>query len=235
MNRLLAILAACSALLFAQAEKPQEITKVVRVRYAVPKAIADLLNPGSNGYIAVGDNGLKAIVLKGRADKVAEAEQTIKELDIPPPTESAHDIDVTIYIVGGTSKSQSSSAAPKEIEPVIKQLQSIFPYSSYELLNTVAIRSREGKQASNSGQMKQFGNTTAQTPTFYGIVYDTSIGSPQAIRFDRFRFDVRSGNVNVAIGTDLEVHPGQKVVVGKTNIDNGESALFVVLTARIVE
>jgi type II secretory pathway component GspD/PulD (secretin) len=104
MSRLLALLSICSTLLVGQTDKPLEITKVVHVRYAVPKAIADLLNPGQGGFIAVADNGMKAVVLKGRPDKIAEAEQTIKELDVPPAGESAHDIEVTVYVIGGTSK-----------------------------------------------------------------------------------------------------------------------------------
>ncbi len=39
----------------------------------------------------------------------------------------------------------------------------------------------------------------------------------------------------VGINTDLDVREGQKVVVGKTNMDSSDRALIVVVTAKVVE
>jgi hypothetical protein len=35
--------------------------------------------------------------------------------------------------------------------------------------------------------------------------------------------------------TDIDVHEGQKVVVGKANIDTSNNAMILVVTARVVE
>ena len=37
------------------------------------------------------------------------------------------------------------------------------------------------------------------------------------------------------INTSIDVREGQKVVVGKANIDNADSALILILTAKVVE
>jgi len=53
------------------------------------------------------------------------------------------------------------------------------------------------------------------------------------------RIPVRSGpELNyqeVSIGTSVDALEGQKVVVGKANIDNADSALILVLTAKVID
>ena len=68
----------------------------------------------------------------------------------------------------------------------------------------------------------------------------TSEGKEQTIRITdlslRLDFIVKgAGNQHAAINTSIDVREGQKVVVGKANIDNADSALILVLTAKVVE
>jgi hypothetical protein len=44
-----------------------------------------------------------------------------------------------------------------------------------------------------------------------------------------------SGHFEVGVHTDIDVREGQKVVVGKANIDNADNALILVLTAKVIE
>lgn len=39
----------------------------------------------------------------------------------------------------------------------------------------------------------------------------------------------------VHISTSIDIREGQKVVVGKANIDNADNALILVLTAKVIE
>ncbi|MBV9158069.1 MAG: hypothetical protein JO097_17520 [Acidobacteriaceae bacterium] len=250
MNRFAALIALLGVPALALAQTPTVtqtpaepatpiITKVIRVRYASPETIAELLRPG-NPAVIVGDNGLKAIVLKGQSTDISSAEQAVKELDTPPPSGSGKNIEVTVYVVGATANSESRATAPREIEPVIKQLQGIFPYGSYQLLDTMQIRSGEGRQASTRGIMKSFATGSTSGSKTYSIVYNTDADSQEngqrAIRFQRFQFYTNENDKDqVGFDTDFDVREGQKVVVGKTNVNAGDSALFVVLTARILE
>jgi hypothetical protein len=40
---------------------------------------------------------------------------------------------------------------------------------------------------------------------------------------------------NVRLNTNIDMKEGQKVVVGKANIDGSENALIVILTAKVVD
>ncbi len=51
------------------------------------------------------------------------------------------------------------------------------------------------------------------------------------IRLQNFHFQSHGADVN----TDIDMREGQKVVVGNSNVDGGDSALFVVLSAKILD
>ena len=61
----------------------------------------------------------------------------------------------------------------------------------------------------------------------------------RSIRIDeldlRLNFTLKDGNSNALIHTSIDIHEGQKVVVGKANIDNADNALILVLTAKVIE
>jgi len=40
---------------------------------------------------------------------------------------------------------------------------------------------------------------------------------------------------HVSVATNIDMKEGQKIVVGKANIDDSENALIVVLTAKVVD
>ena len=230
-----------------QVVEPVRVTKVVRLHYVDPHIVADLLNPGSP-VVVVGDNSLRAVVVKGEESNVNAAVETIKELDVPQAKDSGKDIEVTVYVIGATSKSQPQTAAysstsattptPEAIGPVVKQLQGIFPYGNYELLDSMLIRSREGRQASTTGMMRNLSGSQ-ENKKIYSITYDVAAnpeGDRHSIRFQRFIFHANeTSGTSVGFDTDFDTHEGQKVVVGKTNVDAGDSALFIVLTARVLE
>lgn len=231
----------------------RQVMTVIRLQYARPSAIVEMVGPGSPITIR-GDNGMRAVVVKGFPGDVADAERTIRELDVPAAGESTHDIEAVVYVIGAWNKSQPATTTPKEMEPVIKQLQSIFPYASYGLLDTMLLRSREGAQASTEGVMKdaaELSTGLVQAPSYVIQYQDVSVsgeGPKRTIHFNKFRFSAKLTAVNpsqpphtasfqtlnIGLDTDLDIREGQKVVVGKTNV-NGDSALFVVLTARVLE
>lgn len=237
-----------------------QVTKIVRVRYGNADAIANLVSPGAPVNIQ-GNNGLKAIVVKGKPADVAAAEQAIRELDTPSATPNSKDIELLVYVVGASNRPEIATDAqsPEAIAPVIKQLRSIFPYKNYELLSTMLLRSREGSAASNMGVMRGFIAPGFASPSNYTIKYNSanisSEGSRPSVHIEDFIFQlslslpvgpepakaslpyattqVQRFNVDMRSGVDLR--EGQKIVVGKSNIDGDDSTLFVVLTAKLVD
>jgi hypothetical protein len=231
-----------------------KVTKVVRVRYANAHAIADLVAPGLPISISA-DDALHAIVLKGASDTVGSAEQLIHELDTPSavPVSKNKDIELIVSVIGASSGADvaPSSEMPETMTPVVKQLRAIFPYKNYQMLSSMLLRSREGSKADSKGIMKSFGS--AQYPTNYQLVYNdgsiTSENGKPVIHLRNFQFyasipvpigsadtkNTQFQRSDVSVATDVDLHEGQKTVVGKADIGSSDSALFVVLTARLVD
>lgn len=242
--------------LFAQAASPaapKSITKVIRVHYGDPHSIANILHHVSPVNVDW-DGALKAVILHGGPSDVAIAEQTIKELDLPPAVSTTGDIELIVYVVGGSNEpiTSSSNKDLSTIEPVVKQLRAIFPYKGYALLSTMFMRSQQGSVAESSGLIEYpFGNKSSSRPDNYHIYYhDATVSSDKAktvIHLADFRFNTKvsvvSGSLanttqwqsfDVGTRSDLDLHPGQTVVVGNTNVA-GNSALFIVLSAKLVD
>ncbi len=230
---------------------PADVTKVVRVRTARPEKLAELVLGGP--VIIHANDALKAIVLKGKPADVAKVEQTIRELDTASTTAASRNIELMVYIVNGSSAAPTSSTQAEKLAaltPVIKQLRAIFPYSEYQLLSTMLLRSGERTKTSSSGLLKALQNAPGLPPSVYSIQYNSATVSPEAtsptIHLEQFHFDTRipvptgpSGsnnfqNVSVGIYTDVDLREGQKVVVGNSNIESADSALFVILSAKLV-
>jgi hypothetical protein len=176
---------------------------------------------------------------------VASAEQTIRELDVPSNVLTPKDIEVIVSVIGASSGSDlpSGQEMPEGMAPVVKQLRAIFPYKNYQLLSSMLLRSKEGTKAESKGNMKGFGTAgNSQVPGEYTVVYDdASVSSEQGkpvIHLRKFQFFTQAWTANrvfqIGTATDVDLHEGQKTVVGKANVESNDSALFVVLTARLV-
>ncbi|MBV8808283.1 MAG: hypothetical protein JO033_06370 [Acidobacteriaceae bacterium] len=224
-----------------------KVTKIVRVHHGNARNLAELAAHGSN-VSAAADNALQAIVLTGNTSDVSSVEQMVKELDTAAA--SSRDFELTIWAIGGSNDPESAPEGqiPESIAPVVKQLRAIFPYKTYDVLSTMLIRSREGTSAGNGGVMHAFSKTpSAPFPSTYNVHYaDSTVSMDERtalIHLHDFRFvthvPVGSGsqwqNEEVSIQTDVDLRDGQKVVVGKSNVGSSDSALFVVLSARLVQ
>jgi hypothetical protein len=236
MNKYVLALALSPALLLAQ--NSNEVTKVIHVRYARAEAIRDLVSRGIESVTA--NNGLQALVVHGSAESVAAAEQAVKELDTPLPTELGRDVELTVYVIGASAQAASEDRPTTDLAPVMRQLKAVFPYGGYQLLDTMMIRSREGRQSHSDGILKSFPSAqNASLDHWYHVHCDLGDrhdgGSDRTVRLDRFEFRTRADKSDISIDTNFDLQDGQKVVVGNTNIDGGNSALFVVASAKFVQ
>jgi hypothetical protein len=94
----------------------------------------------------------------------------------------------------------------------------------------------------------QNGNNGSSYPSTYAITFkDATIsqeGGRPSIHLGQFHFITRpfiavsaTGGQNYEIGiqTDVDLPEGQKVVVGKANIESADSAIFVILSAKLMQ
>jgi hypothetical protein len=221
---------------------PPMIQKLIPLKYADPRALYDLLRIFEANIIFNAE--LHALAVKATPQTMQAVEDAVARLDTP--ASAPKDIDLTIHlVVGSDSEVNIGASLPKDLEPVVNQLKNNFPFKNYRQLDVMTLRTRSGQRAGteSSGGSMQFGNVTKAVVTNFAI-NSSSIGADGAtIRLDQVRsnskipIEVGQGQYSIQelnLNTDLDIKEGQKVVVGRMGI-NREQALFLVLTARVVQ
>ena len=241
-------------LLRSQAKEPtpptEVVTKVIRIHNANPNAVATMASVGSPVSIRA-DDMMKAVIIRGKSSDVADLEKVIQELDTVRTAAAERNVELMVYIVSGSNTTSTPSTSAEKLAglaPVVKQLRAIFPYNDYQLLSTMLLRSGEGTVTTSNGLLKPFQSTpNGSSPSVYSISYESATipqaGAKPTIHLQKFRFDTRfpmeisatqMQNYGAGIQADVDLQEGQKVVVGKANIESTDSALFVILSAKLV-
>lgn len=265
MKRLLTALFCLAGLASAQtatpppdAAKPKWIQKVIDVKYADPTLLADLL-----GYLTPGDldprlnrvkpqTGLHAISI-GTYDPsfLKLAEEIIKRYDVPNAAPAAapqqHGVEIVAHILLAGPKGSSGDALPADLEPVAKQLRSVFGYTDMRLLDSALIRGREARRSEVTGILSGLAEGSKGSTVYHIVIKNVSLqsaGKGNSIVLEDFKFYARvpyeMGQgpyqvTDVGFDTDLNVLEGQKVVVGKSRMGASNEALILVVSARVVE
>jgi hypothetical protein len=185
-------------------------------------------------------------VLAVRAPKeVLDAiEDAIKRLDVPPPP--AKNIELSVYLLIASIQDNAENKLPAELEPVVKQLKSMFSYRGFRLLDTLLMRQREqqwpGPPSYVRGSVASPNSEIRQSVPYVFSVMSLHVGSEDTARLIRIngldlnlKLPYNSGMQEVGVHTDVDIREGQKVVVGKANIGNADNALILVLSAKIIE
>lgn len=237
------LLALCSMSIGAQSIAPKEAssnshTKLFRLRYAEPGRVEMLLS--HTGYTIRADDQMHVVLVQGPPEWVVSATQLIQELDQPGSSNGPADIDVTMYVIAASNKSESTKRVMTPLESVIRQLKAVFPYTAYEILSTTQVRSRDGEDVTTEGVMRSTVESQGR-PHGYKLRYRASYSGASsagsnAIALNAFGFEAfLDEGRKASLYTNIDVREGQKVVVGKTNIDDGSAGLFLVVTATSVE
>lgn len=213
------------------------VHKLVSLRYIDPYAAQNLLK--NFGVLVQSDRQMKVVALSGNKSNVETAEAALLQLD--KPNAAMKDVDLTVYFVVGREDPGSGPAAaiiPADLQSTVATLKQTFPYKTYELLDTLALRSRAGSNASTTGQVG--GNRL----THFSVNSVNLEADGKMIRIDGLNAGVRqlmnlgqkSDYVNVSgVSTQIvDVKEGQKLVVGRAS-DGPGKALFLVLIAKVAE
>ncbi len=240
----LAILILFTTLPQLQAE---EVRRTFQLKYTDPRNLVPLITTAHMTF----DTALKAVTIVARDNAaMSEAEEIIKRFDVPQP--AVQNIDVTIYLMSALGQ-PAASAVPAELESVVKQLKSTFSYKGYQLIDTEVIRVRAGLGGEVSGVVMEGpsvgGNRIISQVRFRSA--SISIDEKgRAIRIDSLKVGLKipivspspdlTGQkqyqyIDTGMSTDVDIREGQKVVVGKANMDGSDRASIVVLMAKVVE
>jgi hypothetical protein len=248
MKRIVLWAVLLAAPVVAQTPPSGPITKLIALKYVEPRAIEGMLQ--MFGVRINSNNQMKTMAVTGNTEAVAAAEGAIKQLDVAP-----RNIDLTVYfVVGGDQATLAGGAVPQELRDVITQLKGAFTFKDYKMLDVLTLRTRAGSSAETSGILN------AGTPprmSQFSIRNATVSEDGTTIRIDRMHaglripFTRREGTgtdakgganaqksveyINSGIDQDVDVKEGQKVVVGRSSLEGPQQALFLILTARVIQ
>jgi hypothetical protein len=216
------------------------VQKIFVLKYADPRVMQDVLRAfGANMQIST---EMRTVAVNAPAETVEAMGEAIARLDTPAA--APKNIELTMQLVVGTESDTAGNPLPKDLEPVVTQLRGTFPFKNYRLLDVLAIRTRTGQRAStdSSGASVQSGGISRPIVSNFSI-NGSSLGESGTVRLDGLKcstkmpMEVQPGNFNyqdLGMNTDVDIKEGQKVVIGRQGI-NREQALFLVLTARVVQ
>lgn len=225
--------ALCSMLAWGQDAAPKVDRKLIQLHYIDASRARSLAGTfaGRDLYLEA-DDRLHWIAVRGPADMVAAFEEAVKKLDVAPMG-----FELTVYLISASP--QPGDHLPEALVSTVKQLHSVFAYKGYDLLESFVLRGRDGQNgASADGAIK---NSTYNFRFNRASVLDggTKVVSLQnlslTIRTPNGRLDEKGNPQIKATGltTDVDIRDGQKVVVGKSDVNNEDSPLILVVTARV--
>ena len=236
MKRIVLSALLLAAPMLAQTSPNERITKLVALQNVDPNAIQNMVR--MFGVDSAANGQMKSLVISGSPDKVAAAEAAIKQLDV-----ALKNIDLTVYfVVGGDQANLEGGAVPQEIRDVITQLKGTFTFKEYKMLDVLTLRTRAGSSAQTSGMLNA---STPPKMSRFSIRNATVSEDGTTVRIDRMNAGLKIPVVLPAgkgveytdsgILQDVDVKEGQKVVVGRSSLEGPQKALFLILTAHVIQ
>ena len=224
-------------------ERRQHVQKVFSIKHAEVNAIGQTLRVFP---VDVRENPkLGVVAISGPAALMPTIEDTIRRLDVPPPV--PQNVELTVYLLLGSD--QEGGSIVSELDGVVKQLKTTFAFKGFRAIDTLVVRSRDKQSADVKGLAKF--DTDIPNPSAYAFGYRAatirSDDKGRSIRVDGLRFSARVvvkiqsaapspyEAMDAGFGTDVDVREGQKIVVGKAAVGGTNTALILVITAKILE
>jgi hypothetical protein len=196
---------------------------------------------------------MHVLVISGTPSDVASLEQTAKQLDANSSQIPSSNVDLTVYVLGAFESSGSSGQISQGLQSTVNQLKLLFPYTSYQLLETTLARAGVGGYSQLEGTLHAFTSQNEETnqPSRYGLNFTvggiTGSGSSATIHIINFSFNsqiqyaVKSvpnisqlGSTPMSLRTNIDIPAGKKVVVGKAGV-GGSNAIFLIVEARVAD
>ena len=226
----------------------KSVTKVITLKY--PNNI-NFQVLGGMGVTFMSSGGSE--VLTGPQERVDTAEAILKQLDVPPPPRNPvvaqKNIQLTAYLIIASPAGTQGMALPRDLESPVNQVASVFPYKSFNLFDSIVMRLSNFAGGTLSGVLPQGQQTFPAGGTYRLSLSEISMTDAMPanlVRLTKFGLNVNilrgvtnkdgyDQGQNVSLETNIDMKEGQKIVVGKANIDGGENALIVILTAKAVD
>lgn len=202
------------------------------------------------------DENLRTILVYGRPSEVAQIRHVVEELDRPGSEATiGHNIEMTLTFLRCAAKPAAApEALPAEIEPAAKQLRAMTQYKSISIWDVLPLHLQEGKETTETlrlpraAESPDFQSPTPPTAKLW-IAPDAVYRKDQAryVRFRELRVNItipystgpataRQWNYSdVSLQTSGDFVEGQKTIVGKLSGLDDESAIFILITLKVLD
>ena len=173
----------------------------------------------------------------------------VEELDRPgSEAATGRNIDMTLSFLRCSIKTPSDvSPLPADLEAVARQLRAATQYKAVQLWDIVPLHIQEGKDTDQTLRLPTFlsgvggQHSTAQIRLRPEAVSRKDSG--RFVRFERLNIGLRipsNGNtqfqnLEVGLNTAGDFMEGQKTVLGKISGIDDESAVFVVVSLKVLD
>ena len=166
------------------------------------------------------------------------------------PDPSALNVELTVYLLSGTTGASGSDDVPADLAGTVKTLHGLFTYKSYKLAESFILRGRNS--TGNGFERAQTDGILPGTGFKYAFSYNrvrVSAEKPRMVHIDGLMIRLskpgpmiyakdgkRPPDESIAsISTDLDLGDGQKTVVGKSSINAAGDALILVIVPKVIE
>ncbi len=208
-------------------------TKTFDLKYIDPEQVRNVFS--SQSYVMDANRELKLLTARGPASFLKEVEDTIKRLDIPPPTPP--NARVTVYLLTDAKQAPTGVAPPAELKALEKELPD-------KLADLQMLRLRAGQ----AGEMTTADPTPVTSVSLSRVRIESSSVNPGAkgdiISLNGFKVWInippadptapaaKTPRSTPDVSADLDLKPDEAAVVAKIGLDK---PLVVVVRASVVK
>lgn len=204
------------------------------------------------------DQQLRTIVVYAPKDVVEQMRRVVAELDTPG-SEAAigRNIEMNMTFLRCSTSAAATTRLPDDIEPVAKQLRAATQYKDIQLWDVVPLRLQEGKQTTETMSLPDSATNLSGQRIKLSIRIQPDAASRKgqnwSVRFKEMNLDLLmpylSGSVkgsdgkdipqysfqNIGLNTSGDFLEGQKTVLGKVSGTENDSAIFVVISLKVLD
>jgi len=223
----------------------ERVTRVFKLQHADPRDVAQVINVFGGSVTPQPDLGV--LVWSGPADVLPGVDAAVAGLDVPPPP--TRNVELTVHLLEALPSAAANAALPDDLTGVATQLRKVMSIPAVRLVDTAVLRVRErSRNKSLAGVLHTDSKTGAAYRLSLRNVELTGEGDDLTFRLDGLQFSVTvpvasppgtDGKPNaireVGLDTDIDLRPGQKVVVGKVSAGELSDALILVITGKVVD
>ncbi len=160
----------------------------------------------------------------------------VETLDVA--SEPKPDVELTVYVLASSEGGDAPPDLPEELGHEIDALATHFGFGAVRLLDSIFLRVGDGSSGRVEGSFPTWGIEQLKGYQFH---FDAATvfrqGDAPAVRLEALTFAVTGENPagvhRAMLRTDVEIHAGEKAMVGKTTPKGMDDTLILVVAAEV--